>query len=329
MSRSRYAGRHFASPIELSCSSQDVYAEAPQQLVVELDQLRVDGGVGRADDLGAELPVLAVAAVLRPVVAVHRRDRVELHRLRLAVEAVLEVGAQIGAVASGRSVSERPPRSSKVYISFWTTSEPSPEVRWISAVSSNAGVWIRGSRRAAAAARSPRRAATRAASPGRMSCVPAALRTSRRAQLGEERVAGELGAERRRRAVAGVDDGLGREAVEQRADRVEQRLPVGARQVGAADGAREQDVAREERAVGVVGDVRRRVARARRRPRTRSRRARASRRRRAGRPACTRARRTAAAASRAARARPRPCTPARRFPRRDRRRRRGGRSGRA
>jgi hypothetical protein len=48
-----------------------------------------------------------------------------------------------GAVASGRNVSERSPRSVKVYISFWTMSEPSPEVRVKSSVSSKIGVVIR------------------------------------------------------------------------------------------------------------------------------------------------------------------------------------------
>ena len=47
------------------------------------------------------------------------------------------------AVASGLSVSERSPRSVNVYISFWTTSEPSPEVRAKSSVSSKTGVVIR------------------------------------------------------------------------------------------------------------------------------------------------------------------------------------------
>ncbi len=49
----------------------------------------------------------------------------------------------MGAVASGRSVSERPPRSLNVYISFCTTSEPSPDVRAKSSVSSKTGVTIR------------------------------------------------------------------------------------------------------------------------------------------------------------------------------------------
>jgi hypothetical protein len=39
-------------------------------------------------------------------------------------------------------VSDRSERSEKVYISFWTTSEPAPEVRSKRAVSSNTGVEI-------------------------------------------------------------------------------------------------------------------------------------------------------------------------------------------
>ena len=95
-----------------------------------------------------------------------------------------------------------------------------------------------------------------------MSCVPrgrSILVT--RAQLGEERVARELVAERRRRPVPGEDDRLGRVRVRERADRVEQRLPVAEGQVDPADGAGEENVAGEERAVGVVGEVAGRVAR--------------------------------------------------------------------
>ena len=69
------------------------HAEPPKQFVVELDQLGVDGGVVRADRFDGRLVVLAEAAFLRRRVAVHRRNREQLLRLRLAVEAVLEVGA--------------------------------------------------------------------------------------------------------------------------------------------------------------------------------------------------------------------------------------------
>ena len=69
-------------------------AEPAQQLVVELDDLGVERRVGRADRLDRELVVLAVAPAAGRAVAVHRRDRVRLHRLRLAVQAVLEVRAR-------------------------------------------------------------------------------------------------------------------------------------------------------------------------------------------------------------------------------------------
>src|SRR5205807_8730874 len=45
------------------------------------------------DRLDRELPVLAVAALLRALVAPHRSDRVQLLRLRLAVQTVLDVRA--------------------------------------------------------------------------------------------------------------------------------------------------------------------------------------------------------------------------------------------
>jgi hypothetical protein len=46
-------------------------------------------------------------------------------------------------VPSGRSVSERPPASSNVYISFWTMSVDSPTPRAKSSVASKAGVSMR------------------------------------------------------------------------------------------------------------------------------------------------------------------------------------------
>src|SRR5436190_13217848 len=64
-----------------------------EKLLVELDDLGVERGIVGADRLERELPVLAVATALWAPVAVHRRDREELHRLRLPVHAVLDVGA--------------------------------------------------------------------------------------------------------------------------------------------------------------------------------------------------------------------------------------------
>ncbi len=60
--------------------------------------------------------------------------------------------------------------------------------------------------------------------------------------------------------MAGMDDRFGRKAVGQHPYRGEERVPVGAGQVHAADRAREEEVAAEELAVRVVGDVRGGVA---------------------------------------------------------------------
>src|SRR6266516_5320858 len=61
--------------------------------------------------------------------------------------------------------------------------------------------------------------------------------------------------------MAGIDDRLRWKAIREQANRGYKHVPVAERQVRAADGAREQDVAREERALGVVGEMGRRVAR--------------------------------------------------------------------
>ena len=66
-------------------------SEPPEERVVEVDHLGVDGRIVRADRLQVELPVLAEAPLLRPSVAVDGLVRVQLHGLRLAVHAVLEV----------------------------------------------------------------------------------------------------------------------------------------------------------------------------------------------------------------------------------------------
>ncbi len=50
---------------------------------------------------------------------------------------------QTGAVPSGRSVNDRPPPSSKLYISLRTMSVASPTPRANSSVASNVGVSIR------------------------------------------------------------------------------------------------------------------------------------------------------------------------------------------
>ena len=62
-------------------------------------------------------------------------------------------------------------------------------------------------------------------------------------------------------AVARMDNRLRWEALGEHPHRREECVPVGARQVDAADGAGEEQVAAEELAFGVEGDVGRRVAR--------------------------------------------------------------------
>ena len=78
-----------ADRVELQLVARD--AEVAQQRVVVLDHLGVDGGIGRADALQRELMVLAESAALRRRVAIHGREREELHRLGLAVQPVLDV----------------------------------------------------------------------------------------------------------------------------------------------------------------------------------------------------------------------------------------------
>ena len=72
------------------------HTKPAQQLRVELDQLGVECGVVGADRLERSLVVLAVAALLRRGVAVDRRDCVQLLRLRLAMQAMFEIGPADG-----------------------------------------------------------------------------------------------------------------------------------------------------------------------------------------------------------------------------------------
>ena len=71
----------------------------------ELDDLGVDGRPGVADRLDVELPELAIATGLWPVVAEHRPDLAQLHRLRPGLHPVLDVGTDD---AGGRLGTERP-----------------------------------------------------------------------------------------------------------------------------------------------------------------------------------------------------------------------------
>ena len=70
------------------------------------------------------------------------------------------------AVPSGRSVTERSPRSAKVYISLLTTSVDSPTPRANNAVSSKIGNSISPYPARRAAASKPSRTATKAAESG-------------------------------------------------------------------------------------------------------------------------------------------------------------------
>ena len=168
-----------------------------------------------------------------------------------------------GAVPSGRSVRERSPRSVNVYISFWTMSEPCAgrareEPRVLEERRRDPPVPVE---------RAERFRLADDPLPERLLGGKDVVCASGRLELHEARssarngLRAELGAEGRLRAVAGVDDGLRREALHQRLDRLEERVPVAEREIGSPDRAGEEDVAREERALGVVGDVAGRVAR--------------------------------------------------------------------
>ena len=87
----RGAAVRVADRVQVQRPARD--AESPQELRVELDQLGVEGGIVGADCLDRGLVVLAVAALLGRGVAIDRRDGVELLRLWLALQPVLEVGA--------------------------------------------------------------------------------------------------------------------------------------------------------------------------------------------------------------------------------------------
>ena len=94
---------------------------SPSSAASSSDRLGVDRRVGDPSP-HPDLPELALATGLRLLVAEEARQVPELHRLRQLCMPCSRYARQTGAVPSGRSVSERPPASSKVYISFWTMS---------------------------------------------------------------------------------------------------------------------------------------------------------------------------------------------------------------
>ena len=232
-SRSTYCGRQFASPIEFRRSSHFVTPEPPQQLVVELDDLRVDRRVGAADRLDGQLIVLAVAAAPGRAVAVHRRDRVRLDRLRLAVHAVLEVRARDRRRALGPQ-RQRPVAAVGEVVHLLVhdvgglarRAREEPRVlesrRLDASPAVERGHLLHHARRAATTRhRSAGRRASRA-EPGTSSLTSArSARSSRR---------NGFVCSSRPSVVAGPCPGRttvsGRKPVEQRAHRVEQRLPV-------------------------------------------------------------------------------------------------------
>ncbi len=106
-------------------------------------------GPGGADDLGADLPELAVAAALWALAAELRADVEELLQQAGLVELVLDVGADyaggvFGAQGEGLRLfaRRRGARSSQVYISLETMSVSSPTPRAKSSVVSKIGVRI-------------------------------------------------------------------------------------------------------------------------------------------------------------------------------------------
>ena len=259
------------------------HAEVAQQRVVVLDHLGVDRGVGGADALERELrSARGSARAAAPRSGTSARACTASPAAARGCIPCSTYARQIGAVPSGRSVSERPLRSSNVYISFWTMSEPAPDVRAKS-------VRVLEHRRLDAAV------AVERAEPlhlprhllperlvGREDVVRAARRldTASRAQLREERVAARARrrasspARARGRRRSRADSG--RASVRTEASSVSQSR---AGKVDAADRAGEEQVAAEEAAVGVEGDVRGRVARDRDALERDARRPRASRRR--------------------------------------------------
>ena len=104
-----------------------------------LDDLRVDGRVLLVEDLDVDLVKLAVAALLGLVVAEHRPDEIEAERLGLRSSRCSTIARTTEGVYSGRRVIDRPPLSTKVYISFVTTSVVSPVPLLKSSVGSMTG----------------------------------------------------------------------------------------------------------------------------------------------------------------------------------------------
>ena len=241
-----------------------------------------------------------------------------------------------GAVPSGRSVCDRPPASSKVYISFWTMSVDSPTPRANSSVASNVGrldAPVAGGLEDALGdgLDAPARGPVLGQHVGR-----AARRLDPLAHCASSARKGFDAFSRPRRGgahVAGQDERVVGVALEQRGDRVQERLVVAVGAVGPPDRVLEQHVARGDDALvgervghvalGVAGRATTSISQARRA--RAARRPRRSRRRRSPRTARCPSIGTWPMMSAAARPRASGSRPARPSPSRAARRRRRGR----
>ena len=206
----------------------------------------------------------AETAFLRPAVAEDGSDRVELLRLRLALEAVLEVGTDdrrrrlraqrqraLAAVGEGVHLLAHDVRA--------VTGGAGEELGVLEDGGLDPPVAVEGAQPLEFVGQPPAQ---------RMGVREDVVRSARRfelagsslplrAQIAEERVALELRAEGRCRPVTGIHDRLGRVRIDERADRCEQRLPARSRQIRPADRAGEQHVTGEEAVVHRIGEVRR------------------------------------------------------------------------
>ena len=238
-----------ADRVELQLPFGD--ADPAQELDVQLDELGIDRGVGGTDRLDRPLPVFAIAAAAGRAVAVHRRDGVRLDRLRLSVEAVFHirpcdrgrafrpqrqrpvtpVGERVHLLVDdvGR-VARRAAEQGGVLEARGLDRPPAVEGRELlhgldelpPAMIGREDV-VRPPRRLEASVTEVR------------SSVRNGFRRARRRASWTARVPGT------RRLSAG--------SVGEHPDRVQQHVPVAARQVGAADGAGKEHVAGEEAAV--------------------------------------------------------------------------------
>ncbi len=208
--------------------------------------------------------MLAIAALLRRGVPVHRRLRVQLHGLRLPLHSVLEVGAADRRRPLG---SQREPSTALVLEDVHLllhhvgalAGRAEEELGVLEHRRDDPAVAVRlGDLGERARGELPERLLRREDVVGparRLELHWEAERSSARKGLRSSSAPSVVAG-----AVARVHDRLRRIPLGEQADRVEQRVPVPAGEVDAADAAGEQDVAREEAPVRVIGKVSGRVA---------------------------------------------------------------------